>query len=100
VGVAPYRTPGTPEFAEVAARARRAPQHDPAAQPRHGELGRHADPREWLAEVLDTYCMTLAVTRQLGLSPSYLTPAEIGPLLDIKEKLGLPDLRLAGRKRG
>jgi L-fuculose-phosphate aldolase len=49
---------------------------------------------EWLAEILDTYCHTLMAARQLGLSPRFLTTTQIEPLLELKKRLGLPDIRI------
>jgi L-fuculose-phosphate aldolase len=104
VGVAPYRTPGTEEFAEVSSRL--AEQHNTVLLSNHGMVSwadtlTHA---EWLAEILDTYCHTLMAARQLGLRPRVLTKAQIQPLLELKKRLGLPDIRLrpgpAGRGKG
>jgi rhamnose utilization protein RhaD (predicted bifunctional aldolase and dehydrogenase) len=50
---------------------------------------------EWYVEVVDTYCKTVMIARQLG-SPIHEIPADkIADLLAIKKKLGLPDPRLA-----
>ncbi len=97
VGVTPYRTPGTEEFAASAAAL--AQDHNTILLGNHGMVGWADTPThaEWLAEVLDTYCHTLLVARQMGLEPRTLTTAEIEPLLAIKGRLGLPDLRTRRR---
>jgi L-fuculose-phosphate aldolase len=99
VGVAPYRTPGTPEFAEAAATL--ATQHNTILLCNHGMVSWADTPThaEWLAEIVDTYCHTLAVARQLGLEPRYLAAEQIGPLRDIKERMAHPDLRRPPRQR-
>ncbi len=93
VGVAPYRTPGTEEFTRAASEL--APDHNTILLSNHGMVSwadtlTHA---EWLAEVLDTYCQVLMIARQLGLKPRFLSRAQLEPLLEIRARLGLPDLR-------
>jgi L-fuculose-phosphate aldolase len=50
---------------------------------------------EWYAEVVDTYCWTLMLAQQLGAPVSHIPPEKAEDLLAIKQRLGLPDARLA-----
>jgi L-fuculose-phosphate aldolase len=50
---------------------------------------------EWCVEVLDTYCQTLEVARQLGTPLRPIPERKLLDLLRVKRRLGLPDPRLA-----
>jgi L-fuculose-phosphate aldolase len=97
--VAPYQTTGTPEFAEGAAAL--AARHNTILLCNHGMVSWADTPTraEWLAEILDSYCRTLAVARQLGLEPRRLDAEQIGALRDIKQRMALPELRRPTRQR-
>ena len=93
VALSPYKTPGTPEFAQTVIPYVR--QHNTVLLANHGILCwadtvMHA---EWFAEVLDTYCWTLMNATQLGVPISYISEQQGSDLLAIKKKLGLPDAR-------
>ncbi len=93
VAISPYRTPGTPEFAQTVIPYVR--DHNTVLLANHGILCwadtvTHA---EWYAEVLDTYCWTLMNASMLGVPLSYITEQQSTDLLTIKKKLGLPDAR-------
>ena len=93
VALSPYKTPGTPEFAQTVIPYVR--QHNTVLLANHGILCwadtvMHA---EWFAEVLDTYCWTLMNATQLGVPISYISEQQGADLLAIKKKLGLPDAR-------
>ena len=94
VAVSPYETPGTKKFAETVIPY--AKNHNTILLANHGivcwaDTVTHA---EWYAEVLETYCMTLLIASQLGAPISQIPAAKTGDLLDIKQKLGLPDARM------
>ncbi len=98
VAVAPYETPGTPEFAQTVLPF--VKQHNTVLLSNHGivcwaDTVTHA---EWYAEVIDTYCWTLMLATQLGAPLSYIPPDKASDLLAIKKRLGLPDVRLDGAK--
>ena len=93
VALSPYKTPGTPEFAQTVIPYVR--QHNTVLLANHGILCwadtvMHA---EWYAEVLDTYCWTLMNATQLGVPISYISEQQGADLLALKKKLGLPDAR-------
>jgi len=93
VALSPYRTPGTPEFAQTVIPY--VQNHNTVLLANHGILCwadtvMHA---EWYAEVLDTYCWTLMNATQLGVPLSYISEQHGQDLLAIKKKLGLPDAR-------
>jgi L-fuculose-phosphate aldolase len=50
---------------------------------------------EWYVEVVDTYCKTVMIARQLGTPLNEIPADKITDLLAIKKRLGLPDPRLA-----
>jgi len=94
VAVSPYETPGTKKFAETVVPF--AKDHNAILLANHGivcwaDTVTHA---EWYAEVLETYCMTLLIASQLGAPITYIPATKAGDLLDIKQKLGLPDARI------
>jgi L-fuculose-phosphate aldolase len=44
-------------------------------------------------EILDTYCLTVLVARQVSSQPNLIPAAKLRELLTIKQSLGLPDAR-------
>jgi L-fuculose-phosphate aldolase len=93
VAVSPYETPGTKKFAETVVPL--AKNHNTILLSNHGivcwaDTVTHA---EWYAEVLETYCWTLMIASQLGSPITQIPPDKTAALLDIKQKLGIPDAR-------
>ena len=93
VAIAPYKTPGTAEFAETVIPF--VKQHNTVLLANHGtvcwaDTVTHA---EWYAEVLETYCWTLMLASQLGAPISYISEPQGSDLMAIKKRHGLPDAR-------
>jgi L-fuculose-phosphate aldolase len=93
VAISPYETPGTKAFAETVLPY--VKHHNTVLLSNHGvvcwaDSVTHA---EWCAEVLDSYCWTLMLARQMGAPISYISEEQGSDLLAIKKKLGLPDVR-------
>jgi L-fuculose-phosphate aldolase len=95
VAIAPYKTPGTVEFAQSVLPF--VKQHNTVLLAQHGivcwaDTVTHA---EWYAEVLETYCWTLMLAAQLGRPIPHFSEQEGGDLLAFKKRLGLhlPDAR-------
>jgi L-fuculose-phosphate aldolase len=93
VALSPYETPGTQKFAETVVPYVRS--HNTVLLGNHGivcwaDTVTHA---EWYAEVLETYCWTLLISRQLGVPYTKIPAAKGQDLLEIKKRLGLPDAR-------
>jgi L-fuculose-phosphate aldolase len=93
VAMSPYKTPGTPEFAQTVIPYVR--DHNTVLLANHGivcwaDSVTHA---EWYAEVLETYCWTLMLASQLGGPISHISDQQASDLLAMKKKLGLPDAR-------
>jgi L-fuculose-phosphate aldolase len=93
VAVSPYETPGTKKFAETVIPF--AKNHNTILLANHGivcwaDTVTHA---EWYAEVLETYCWTLMIASQLGSPITQIPPDKANDLLNIKQKLGIPDAR-------
>lgn len=98
VALAPYETPGTPAFAQTVLPF--VKNHNTVLLANHGivcwaDSVTHA---EWYAEVLDTYCWTLMLAKQLGAPLSFIPEQKAADLLAIKKKLGLPDARFDSTK--
>jgi L-fuculose-phosphate aldolase len=94
VAVAPYETPGTQAFAETVLPFVR--DHNTILLANHGVVCwsdsiTHA---EWLAEILEAYCKTLLIARQLGQPLTPIPAAKIEEILAIKRRMGLPDARM------
>lgn len=98
VGITPYETPGTQVFADTVLPY--AKKHNTILLGNHGivcwaDTVTHA---EWFAEVVDTYCKTILIAKQVNPNPPQIPPAGIQDILEIKKKLGLPDARLPETK--
>ena len=92
--MAPYETPGTPAFARTVIPF--AEKHNTILLANHGvvcwsDTATHA---EWLVEVIDTYCRTLLIARQIGQSLVPIAPEKIEEILALKKRMGLPDARM------
>jgi L-fuculose-phosphate aldolase len=88
-----YETPGTIEFARTVLPV--VKKHNTILLENHGVVSwadtiTHA---EWLIEVIETYCKTVMIARQLRSPLKEIPPEKIADLLAIKRKLGLPDAR-------
>jgi L-fuculose-phosphate aldolase len=95
VGIAPYRTPGSPEMGELVADL--ADHCDTILMANHGVVTWSHNTIEeayWRAEILEAYCRTLAVVGQLGKHGNTLTDEQMKALLEIKKSLGFVDPRL------
>ncbi|MGA3373957.1 MAG: class II aldolase/adducin family protein [Terracidiphilus sp.] len=93
--VAPYETPGTQAFAETVLPF--VEDHNTILLTNHGivcwsDTVTHA---EYLAEILDAYCKTYLIAKQIGQPLSYIPGHKLQELLAIKRRMGLPDARLA-----
>jgi len=94
--LAPYETPGTQAFAETVLPF--AERHNTILLANHGivcwsDTATHA---EWLVEVVDTYCRTLLIARQIGEPLVPIPPEKIQEILALKRRMGLPDAREQG----
>jgi L-fuculose-phosphate aldolase len=92
--VAPYETPGTQAFAETVLPY--VQDHNTILLANHGvvcwsDTATHA---EWLAEILDTYCKTYLIARQIGEPLNFIPDSKIQELLAVKRRLGFPDARM------
>jgi L-fuculose-phosphate aldolase len=78
VGVAPYRTPGSPDMGKLVA-----------------ELTDHNNIEEayWRMEIIEAYCRTIVVAGQLGKPINTFTGPQMKELLNIKQSLGFVDPR-------
>ena len=93
--VPPYETPGTQAFAETVLPF--VQDHNTILLSNHGivcwsDTVTHA---EWLAEILDTYCKTYLIAKQIGQPLSFIPESKIREILALKRRLGLPDARMA-----
>jgi L-fuculose-phosphate aldolase len=94
VAMAPYETPGTEAFARTVRPF--AARHNTILLANHGVVcwADSATRAEWLVEVLDTYCRTLLIARQIGQPLVPIAPEKIEEILETKRRWGLPDARM------
>jgi L-fuculose-phosphate aldolase len=93
--VAPYETPGTQVFAETVLPF--VHEHNTILLKNHGvvcwsDTVTHA---EWLAEIMDTYCRTYLIAKQIGEPMGIIPDEKIDDILRRKQWMGLPDARMA-----
>ena len=92
--VAPYETPGTQAFAETVLPF--VLEHNTILLKNHGvvcwaDTVTHA---EWLAEIMDTYCKTYLIAKQIGEPLGVIPDDKIDDILRRKQWMGLPDARM------
>ena len=92
--VAPYETPGTQAFAETVLPF--VHEHNTILLKNHGvvcwsDTVTHA---EWLAEIMDTYCKTYLIAKQIGEPLGVIPDDKIDDILRRKQWMGLPDARM------
>jgi L-fuculose-phosphate aldolase len=90
-----YETPGTQAFAETVLPF--VKDHNTILLGNHGivcwsDTVTHA---EWLAEIIDTYCKTYLIAKQIGKPLTVIPENKIEEILALKRRLGFPDARLA-----
>jgi len=94
VGVAPYRTPGTPEMGQLVADL--VDKHNTILMANHGVVSwshNNVEDAYFKMEILEAYCRTILVSAQLGVPPKTMTPQQLQDLLKIKQSMGIPDPR-------
>jgi len=94
VGVAPYRTPGSPEMGRLVAEL--TSQYNTILMSNHGVVTwSHNSIEEayWRTEIVEAYCRTVAAARQLGQPLNTFTGPQMKELLQIKQSLGFVDPR-------
>ena len=92
-GLAPYKTPGSPEMAEVITPL--AAKHQSILMGNHGVIcwGTSVEDAYFKMEITEAYCRTVSVAMQLPTKQTSIPCEKMGELLDIKKTLGLPDAR-------
>jgi L-fuculose-phosphate aldolase len=94
VGVAPYRTPGTPEMGKLVSDL--VDRHNIVLMANHGVVAwSHlcVEDAYFKMEILEAYCRTVLVAFQLGKPLNTFTPDQMRDLLKIKQGLEIPDPR-------
>jgi L-fuculose-phosphate aldolase len=94
VPISPYETPGGKRFAETILPF--VQQSNVIILANHGTVsyGETVERAYWLTEILDAYCRILILARQLG-PIQYLSREKTQELIDVKQKMGFTDPRLA-----
>jgi len=92
--LARYETPGTQAFARTVLPF--VEDHNTILLANHGavcwsDTVTHA---EWLTEILESYCKTYLIARQIGKPLNHIPEDKIQEILVLKRKLGFPDARM------
>ncbi len=97
IGVAKYRTPGTPANADEVGEVGR--DHQAVLMQNHGVIvwGKDVEDAYWKMENIDSYCRTVWIAAGLGGGLHRFTGGQAKELVDLRRKLGMPDPR-AGLK--
>lgn len=97
IGVAQYRTPGTPANADEVGEVGR--DHQAVLMQNHGVIvwGKDVEDAYWKIENLDSYCRTVWIAAGLGGGLHRFTGGQAKELVQLRQKLGMPDPR-AGLK--
>ncbi|MDK3156435.1 class II aldolase/adducin family protein [Kamptonema cortianum] len=90
--LAPYKTPGGKEMAEIIQPL--AAQHQSILMGNHGVIcwGFSVEDAYWKMEITDAYCRTLLNAMPLK-GDATIPGDEVGKLLELRSKLGMPDPR-------
>lgn len=92
--LAQYETPGTDAFAETVLPF--VENHNTILLANHGvvcwsDTVTHA---EWLTEILESYCKTYLIAKQIGKPLTQIPENKIEEILALKRRLGFPDARM------
>ena len=93
IGYAPYRTPGTPENAEVVGSV--GVDHQSILMENHGVItwGKDIEDAYWKMENTDAYCKTVWMASQLGKPLKTITGSQAKELIGLRKSLGMDDYR-------
>jgi L-fuculose-phosphate aldolase len=94
VGVAPYRTPGSPEMGKLVAEL--VDKYNTILMANHGVVTwshNNIEEAYWRMEIIEAYCRTIVVAGQLGKPINYFTGGQMKEILNIKKSLGYVDPR-------
>lgn len=94
VGVAPYRTPGSPDMGKLVADL--TDQYNTILMANHGVVTwshNNIEEAYWRMEIIEAYCRTIVVAGQLGKPINTFTGPQMKDLLNIKQSLGFVDPR-------
>ena len=97
IGVAKYQTPGTPANADEVGEVGKT--HQAVLMQNHGVIvwGKDVEDAYWKMENIDSYCRTVWIAAGLGGGLHRFTGGQAKELIDLRQKLGMPDPR-AGLK--
>ena len=97
IGVAEYKTPGTPANADEVGEVGKT--HQAVLMQNHGVIvwGKDVEDAYWKMENIDSYCRTIWIAAGLGGGLHRFTGSQAKELIDLRQKLGMPDPR-AGLK--
>ncbi|MES1180670.1 MAG: class II aldolase/adducin family protein [Verrucomicrobiota bacterium] len=90
VGVAPYRTPSSPEMGRLVAEL--TGTCNTILMASHGVVtwsGKNLEEAYWRMEILESYCRTLIAARQLGKPLKRFNAAQMRELVELKQRFGL-----------
>jgi L-fuculose-phosphate aldolase len=94
VGVAPYRTPGSPDMGKLVADL--SDQYNTILMSNHGVVTwshNNIEEAYWRMEIVEAYCRTIVVAGQLGKPINTFTGPQMKEILNIKQSLGFVDPR-------
>ena len=94
VGVAPYRTPGSPDMGKLVADL--TDEYNTILMANHGVVTwshNNIEEAYWRMEIIEAYCRTIVVAGQLGRPINTFTGPQMKELLNIKKSLGFVDSR-------
>ena len=94
IGYAPYRTPGTPDIADVVGECGR--DHQCVIMENHGIIvwGKDVEDAYWKMENVDSYCKTVWIATQLaGGRLHQISSSGVRELIALRKKLGMSDNR-------
>jgi L-fuculose-phosphate aldolase len=94
VGVAPYRTPGSPDMGKLVAEL--TDQYNTILMANHGVVTwshNNLEEAYWRMEIIEAYCRTIVVAGQLGKPINTFTGPQMKEILNIKQSLGFVDPR-------
>ncbi len=94
VPIAQYETPGTPPVGEHIAKF--VEHHNTILMANHGAISwsHTVEDAYFKMEILEAYCRTIVVATHLGGEMKTFSPTQLKDLLNIKQKLGVPDRRI------